>query len=190
MLRSYGAKEKGRQVKTRTEFKKAFPGRYSTLLKQSGEAKEKFDELFPSLRTKWDFKSCKADAKQYKTRSQWQKAPRSGYKTAFAKGWVDQCCKHMEQLLKSWDLKSCRIDARKYKTRFEWQMAPKSGYHTAHKNKWIDQCCRHMKPLIKSWGLKACKADAKNYKTRKLWRASSSGFIAARTWLHYKFLGP
>jgi len=44
----------------------------------------------------WSYERCKVDAKKYKSRSEWQENSGSAYIKAHLKGWLDECCSHME----------------------------------------------------------------------------------------------
>lgn len=46
----------------------------------------------------WTLERCMADAARYSSRIDWQSASRPAYSAAKRKGWIDQCCKHMEAL--------------------------------------------------------------------------------------------
>jgi len=46
----------------------------------------------------WTLEQCKRDAKRFRTKSEWERNSGSGYNKARSKGWLDECCKHMERL--------------------------------------------------------------------------------------------
>lgn len=54
------------------------------------------DEALPV--TKWSLEKCKIDALKYKTRKDWLKGSSSAYHKAMSKGWLEECCSHMERL--------------------------------------------------------------------------------------------
>lgn len=43
----------------------------------------------------WTLKSCIADAKNHKTRTEWATKSRSAYTSAVKNDWLVKCCKHM-----------------------------------------------------------------------------------------------
>lgn len=97
----------------------------------------------------WTLERCMDDAAKYKTRSEWQKLSVSGYDAAKRKGWLDQCCDHMDPEAHGkpngyWTLERCMEDAAKYSSRREWQYSQGSAYVAARKKGWLDQCCAHM----------------------------------------------
>lgn len=44
----------------------------------------------------WTLETCMEDAAQYSSRVEWSNKSQSGYASAVANGWLDQCCAHME----------------------------------------------------------------------------------------------
>ena len=135
----------------------------------------------------WDLEKCKADAKKYKTRSEWRKST-SAYTVACLKGWIDECCTHMGtkefKPYRFWNKETCLEDAKKHSTRNAWRTAGGSGYPAAHKYGWVDECCAHMTTRrsmpIGHWTLEACIGEAKKFQTRTSWQKSSKGsYLAA-----------
>ncbi|QNJ54922.1 hypothetical protein vBValMR10Z_382 [Vibrio phage vB_ValM_R10Z] len=106
----------------------------------------------------WTLERLKADALKYTTKSEWQKKSGSAYSTAQTKGFIDECCSHMQFVAKSsgfWTLERLKEDALKYKTRSEWQKKSSSAYSSAQKKGLIDECCSHMKTPTQT-ALKRC----------------------------------
>lgn len=88
------------------------------------------------------FEDCLADARKYKTRTEWQLSG-GHYYFALGKGWREPCCAHMEQgRIIKWDRKSCIEDAKKYKSRYEWFNAPRSGYAPAKRLGVFEECVK------------------------------------------------
>ncbi len=48
-------------------------------------------------KSRWTVQTCLKAAKRFQTRAQWASNAPSSYKAASAKGWVEQCCKHMSE---------------------------------------------------------------------------------------------
>lgn len=46
----------------------------------------------------WTLDACKQDALKYQTRADWDRANTSAYQKAYRKGWLDECCAHMERM--------------------------------------------------------------------------------------------
>ena len=44
----------------------------------------------------WTMEACINDAQQYRTKAEWRRRSNSAVKTAYRKGWIEQCCKHMK----------------------------------------------------------------------------------------------
>ena len=98
----------------------------------------------------WGLKNCLEDAKQFKTKSEWQQAKRSGYSIAAKNGWLEQCTAHMEldgrktvgQRL--WTKEKCIELAKTCNSRAEFKKASGSAYLRARVKGWLDECCAHM----------------------------------------------
>lgn len=133
---------------------------------------------------KWTLETCKSDALKYKSRMEWVKNSIGAYSAAHKKGWLEECCGHMEYICEpnKWTLEACKADALNYKSRARWKNHSKSAYSIAHKNKWLDQCCGHMeRPAVhnKKWTLEACKIEASKYISKIEWRKSCPSYSAA-----------
>lgn len=98
----------------------------------------------------WTLTSCFEDARQYKTKSEWQQAKRSGYSIAAKNGWIEKCTAHMApdgrktvgQRL--WTKEKCMELARTCNSRAEFKRASGSAYLRARVKGWLDECCEHM----------------------------------------------
>lgn len=98
----------------------------------------------------WTLPSCFEDAQQYKTKSEWQQAKRSGYSVAAKSGWIEKCTAHMEpdgrktvgQRL--WTKEKCMELAKTCNSRAEFKKASGSAYLRARVKGWLDECCSHM----------------------------------------------
>jgi hypothetical protein len=126
-------------------------------------------------------KNVLAEAKKYKTKTEWQIKSGSSYITACKNGWIDECSAHMIELKKPrghWDSKeNVMAEAKKYKTKTEWKINSGGSYRNAIKNKWIDEFSAHMIELNKPngyWNIKEnVLAEAKKYETRAEWKKNS-----------------
>jgi hypothetical protein len=93
----------------------------------------------------WTLEKCKEDALKYNKVSKWDKNSSSAYTIAKSKKWLDDCCGHMERLIRKpsgyWTLEKCKERAAKYKGRWEWQRKCKGSYQSAYNYGWLDECC-------------------------------------------------
>jgi hypothetical protein len=132
----------------------------------------------------WTKERCMENAKQFKTRSQWQRSTNSGYSAASKSGWIDECCTHMEFMQKPagyWTKERCMEDAKQFKTRSAWQKGVGDAYATAHRNGWIDECCTHMGSPQKPkgyWTKERCMENARHFNTRKEWVNNNGSAVA------------
>jgi len=98
----------------------------------------------------WTLATCIKDAEQYKTKSEWQQATRSGYSIAAKNKWIEKCTAHMEpdgrktvgQRL--WTKEKCMELAKTCNSRTEFKKASGSAYLRARIKGWLDECCAHM----------------------------------------------
>ena len=139
---------------------------------------------------KWTLNTCMDEAKKYSGIKEWQIASAGSYNAAFAKGWLEQCCVHMDRKLfprNHWTLERCIEDARQYQTKTQWASARRSGYTVASKNGWLDQCTSHMNADMRKvsvqrvWTYERCLELARSCSTRaEFKRASGSAYQRAR----------
>ena len=131
---------------------------------------------------KWDFKSCKADAKKYSSKNEWAEKSSGAWDAARSNGWIDICCSHMEVLKArngTWTMEACKQDAERFKTRGEWKRKSASAYGIAWKNGWLSQCCEHMTQVRvakNSRSIDDCRRDALKFKSRSEWQKESTAF--------------
>ena len=146
-------------------------------------------------RIKWTLETCLEEAKRYKSRKEWQTHGAGSYQAAFKKGWLDQCCSHMERKLAPrgfWTIERCVEDAKQYQTLKEWSEAKPSGYSVARSNNWISKCTPHMSDGRKQskkiiWTYDKCLELAKKCKTKAQFKKlSGSAYLRARVngWLN------
>jgi very-short-patch-repair endonuclease len=101
-------------------------------------------------RNYWTLERCAEESRKYASKKAWINAPRSGYTTAVAKGWVEQCSSHFVDGRKlvgnrKWTLEVCRRLAATCSTRAEFKSKSASAYQRARVRGWLDECCAHMK---------------------------------------------
>ena len=112
------------------------------------EIKDVFLELGIVVRKEYNreitLESCKESALKFTTRSEWSKKDTSYYVWANKNNYLEECCKHMNILMKKKTLKECIESASKYKTKMDWQRGDSSAFFKAKISKWFDVCCKHM----------------------------------------------
>lgn len=86
---------------------------------------------------KWNKENVFAEARKYKTRSEFKKACQSAYNVAWKKGWLDDYT-WFKEVYKHWDKENVFEEAKKYKSRLEFQKSCNRAYVVAWKNKWLD----------------------------------------------------
>lgn len=135
----------------------------------------------------WTLERCKASASIFSTKSAWERGDQRAYQAACKKGWLNQCCGHMQQLKKPngyWSLERCIESASKFTIRKEWEKNCPSAYAAATSNGWHNICSRHMLPAERPiyWTKERCIEEARKYSTLKEWgtKSASSYAIALR----------
>jgi hypothetical protein len=140
----------------------------------------------------WTKDICSSYSAKYNTRYEWQSRHLASYKAAYKNGWLDDCCTHMEELLKPkgfWTLEKCAESASKFQSRNEWRLGDHPAYQAARKSGWVNACCAHMLELAKPdgyWDFDKCLNEASNFKTRSewaRWHASSYSSAQRNGWL-------
>ena len=87
------------------------------------------------------------DAKKYNSRVEWKKASGSAYATAGTKGCLEECCAHMELLVKPvgyWTKERCIESAKKYPTIIAWSIGENGAYDAAKGTPWYTEATKHM----------------------------------------------
>ena len=135
----------------------------------------------------WTKEALKESALKYTSKTDWEKGEPSAYNIALRNGWIDECCAHMEELLKPkgyWTLERCQESALKYQTKPEWKKNEPTAYSKAKSQGWVDLCCAHMKVLRRpngSWTLEECIESASRYETSTAWaKGHGAAYQAAR----------
>lgn len=78
------------------EFRHNSPGAYAAAIREGWwvDIQSKFKAHI--RKRKWNKQACKNDALLYDRRSDWAKASDGAYRSALRKGWLDECCEHMD----------------------------------------------------------------------------------------------
>jgi len=93
----------------------------------------------------WKKDTCQKEALKYKTRTEFQKKSVSAYISSRKKGWLDEVCSQMTQIIKPdgyWTKEKCQKEALKYKNRTEYSKNP--SYQQSINKGWLDEICSHM----------------------------------------------
>ena len=124
---------------------------------------------------KWNFNSCKKEARKYNTRKEFAKGSGGAYYWARVNKKLEEVCGHMEVLRREWTLESVKKEAKKYNTRREFEKGSLGAYSWALRNGLLDEVCGHMEVLQKEWDLESVKEEAKKYNTRNEFQKGSRG---------------
>ncbi len=110
--------------------------------------------------TKLTYQECWKIAKQYKTKTAFQRGDVSAYRKALDKGWLDRWFKNVNR--KKWTRERCYSEAHKYHSRSEFRIKSQSAYNSALKNGWLEDYCWFVRSARKSkWNEDACYQAAK-----------------------------
>jgi hypothetical protein len=85
---------------------------------------------------------------KYKNKTEWKTNSSGSYRSANKNGWLDECTKHMEELIKPnryWTKERCIEEALKYGNKSGWNRYSSGSYKSARRNDWMDECTKHMK---------------------------------------------
>ena len=98
----------------------------------------------------WTKERALLDAKNYKTRNEWDKASH-GYNYARINRFLDEACAHMKRVNawtsareKLWTKEAVMGDANKYRRPGEWKKASPSAYAISLRNNWHQEATSHM----------------------------------------------
>jgi hypothetical protein len=180
------------------EWRKAEPKAYASAYNK-GYIEEiclKFGWVIPSKELTnmpngyWNIKeNVLAEAKKYKTTSEWKKKSRGSYKSAKRNGWLEEASAHMvkKELLTK---ELCIESAKNFKSMSEWKNSENYMYRVAMNNGWLDEIrlflgFRVINPK-KFWTKERCIEEAKNYNNKGQWRKnspSSYGKALVNKWL-------
>lgn len=91
------------------------------------------------------------DAKKYSTRVDWKNANASAYATATSKGYLVECCAHMNQVRKPngyWTKEKCLESSLQYPTVQSWAMGDGAAYDAAKRQSWYKDVISHMIKIV------------------------------------------
>jgi hypothetical protein len=95
----------------------------------------------------WTKEKLIEDAQKYSSRAEWKKANGSAYATARTNKWLDECCSHMQLLVKPagyWTKERCLESAKKYPTIVAWSVGENGAYDAAKGKPWYADATKHM----------------------------------------------
>jgi hypothetical protein len=173
-----------RAFKTRGKWQRQGRRTYAAARFRGKEFFEKCCAHMEILQSDWTDAAIIADAKKYKTRSEWKLAT-SAYSAARKRGqqFLDRCCAHMERVLQDWSSDSAVLkDAKKYKTRSEWANASGgSGAYAVARlrgKEFFEKCCAHMPhPRNVRVTDQQILATATSFSTRAEWNKAMPGMV-------------
>lgn len=167
---------------SRSAFKKAEGSVHSTASREGW-----LDEVCAHMERKkrragyWTKERLMAEAAEYETRMAFQKGSNSAYIIARNKGWLDEVCAHMRQILTPWPESAVRAEALKYTRRSDFRDGSPSAYDKSKKLGIHDDVCSHMEPVQKEWAEEEIRAIALKYKHRSdFWYHDQQAAKAAR----------
>jgi hypothetical protein len=181
-------KESASRFKTRAEWQKGNGAAYNAARKKGWQ-----DECCAHMEYTqkpsgyWTLERCKKSALRFKTKIDWKEVEISAYDAAYRRGWLEECCAHMESICKPngyWTLELCKESALRFKTKGEWRKGETAAHSAAYVNGWLDECCAHMESIYKPsgyWTLERCKESASRFKARAEWR---KGDVSAYSTAH------
>jgi hypothetical protein len=170
-----------KEYETLGEWKKTAGGARAAATKNGWyeEATAHMTKIHGSRSWKWTKEAVLADAKKYKSKSEWRKSSRA-YQMAHRQGWLDEACQHMTELWQAkWDKEAVIADAKKYQSRTIWEESSSGAYASAKRNGWYEEATADMPMLIESWTKDKVLEDAKKYRTRGEWFSNSSSYSIA-----------
>lgn len=95
----------------------------------------------------WTKERLIEDARKYNSRVDWKNSNATAYATAGTKGYLDECCAHMESLVKPvgyWNKLRCIESAKKYPTIIAWSIGENGAYDAAKGKSWYSEATAHM----------------------------------------------
>ena len=133
----------------------------------------------------WSKERCMNEALKFNGRWDWQKGNASSYRQAKVKGWLEECCAHMEMKTKPngyWSKERCMNEAKKHKYASDWEHSCRNSYSSARTNGWYEECITHMDRKIKPtgyWTKENVLAEARKYQYKPDWKKNSWGSHSA-----------
>ena len=104
-----------------------------------------YDGAAVKVRVWWTEKTCKEEAKKYKTRAEFYKESPAAYNAAYRLDILEKICDHMKWTKEGrWSREGCLVEALKYDVMMDFRKNSPSAYHVAKANGWLHECCSHM----------------------------------------------
>lgn len=167
---------------SRVDFKKNNPGAYSAAHKKGWlDLVCQHMEYLVNPNDYWTKERVLAEAQKYRIRVVFQKDSTAAYQKAWKEGWLEEVCKHMNEIKKPtgyWTLETTREEAWKYTNRVEFSKANPSAYNRARINGWLDEICEHMEQQRKPtgyWTREIVLNEASKFRTLKEFNQSAGG---------------
>jgi len=131
------------KYKTRGEFKEGSGSAYNVALRNNWIDDYVWLEEKKKPKDYWNYDTCYEEAKNYKSRSDFNKGNGSAYAAAIRNHWLDEYYwfKQPQKQKQNgyWEnYDNCYAEARKYESRYEFMKRNQSAYQVARKNKWLD----------------------------------------------------
>lgn len=87
----------------------------------------------------WTKEKCQESAKNFKSRTEFQKNEVGAYESALRNEWLDEICSHMLGYIPKWPKELCKELAIKCLTRGEFKKNYINAYQASHYYNWIDE---------------------------------------------------
>ena len=186
-----------KKYKTRGEFMKGSPSAYSIAHRRKWI--NDYDWLISRIkypRGYWDdYDICYNEAKNYRSRQEFEKGNKSAYASARRHGWLDDYAWFKEKPKhKNWDRETCYEEAKKYKSATEFAKHSVRAYRLSKANGWDKDYTWFLK-LTGFWTYEACYEEAKKYTKRSHFKsgcptaytkARINGWLDDYTWFDEK----
>lgn len=89
----------------------------------------------------WTKEKCIADAKKYKTRSEWKNNSYSSYVTSVRNKWLDKCCSHMQPVYRK-PIYGILHGVSKYNSLEKWKIVDPKSYNKAKNKGLLKDICK------------------------------------------------
>jgi hypothetical protein len=128
----------------------------------------------------WTKERILAEAKKYKSKSEWsKKSPHSYYAARKSKQFFKQITRDMGRPPhhnKIWTKASLLEEARKYGSIRDWRLNHQSSYLTSTRSPWHKEICSELKRILSEpWSKEAILEEAAKFQTRTEWSIKSAG---------------
>ena len=163
--------QEAKKYKSRSEFEKGNASAYMRARKEGWLDNYTWFEEKKQPNGYWEnYKNNYNEARNYKSRSEFQKGCVGAYEVALKKGWLDNYTWFEEKQNPSgyWNKQTCYQEAKKYNSRSEFFKGCCSAYMRARKEGWLDNYTwfEEKKQPNGYWSKKTCYQEAKKYNSR------------------------